>query len=215
MMRRPSFAILVLLAAAGVLAACGPKRAAPRPSGSPVSAPGAIPAAAPLLEALAENPDDVSSRLALAAARREAGDLEGALLEAYKALVSDPRSVDAHVERARIYFERGLPAREIEAYRAALAIDAARVDVRENLGHALLADGLLDEAVAEYRAVLASKPDAGAALFNLARIVTDAGANPGEARLLWSRYLELDPASEWARQAREALAALPARQGAQ
>lgn len=207
-------AAVMLLALSLGATACGPKP--PGGSGARTTKPGrearpaTPPSAEPFLRALAKNPDDVAARLGLAAARREIRDFEGALLEAYKALASDPRSVEAHLERARIYFEHGLPGREIEAYRDALAIDPARVDVRENLGHALLADGQLQEAAAAYRAVLARKPDATVPLFNLARIVSDGGADPAEARQLWTRYLEVDPSSDWSRQAREALAALPA-----
>ncbi len=165
------------------------------------------PTFAPLLENLARNPDDVPSRLALAEARRSAGDHEGALIEAYKALASDAHSADAHVLRARIYFDRGLVEREIEAWKSALAI-TDRDDHRENLAHALLAAGRVSEAEAEYRAVLVTRPSAKAALWNLALLAQDGGKRD-EARRLWVRYLEVDPTGPWAERARSALEGKP------
>lgn len=185
--------VLPLLAANG----CATHAAGPPPESA---------AATTLLERLAKNPDDVAARLALAETRRAAGDHEGALVEAYKALAADPASVDAHVLRARVYFDRGLVAREVEAWRDALAIAPDRADLRENLGHALLADGRPRDAAAAYRAVLEIQPDSKAAVYNLAQIAFDAGDGE-EARRLWRRYLELDPVGRWADRAKSALEA--------
>lgn len=162
----------------------------------------------PLLERLASDPDDVDARLALADARLAASDAEGALVEIYKALAVAPTSSRAHVARARVYFVRGLPSLEIEAWRAALAADESNVEIRENLAHALLAAGDRTAAVAQYRAVLERKPHAAAVLYNLALLATEAG-DLVEARHLWTRYLEIDPAGDWADKARDALAAIP------
>jgi Tfp pilus assembly protein PilF len=184
--------VLVLLLGAG----CAPRKP-PRDA-----------AAAPLLEELARNPDDVPARLALAETRRAAGDYEGALIEAYKALASDPHSADAHALRARIYFERGIVEREVEAWRAAVSAAPDRVELRENLAHSLVAAGRAREAEEEYRAVLALRPDAKASIWNLALLAEDAG-NRDEAKRLWARYLEVDPSGEWADRARAALEAAP------
>lgn len=170
------------------------------------------PSLRPALSRLAQNPDDVEARLELAAARRRAGDLEGALVEVYKALASDPRSAAAHVERARIYFERGLVEKEIEAWRAVLELDPQRPGARENLGHALVAAGRQLEAAAEYRRVLSEQPDALPVLFNLALLETDAG-NVEEARRLWTEYLERDPSGPWSDRARTALEKLAKKAG--
>lgn len=160
----------------------------------------------PHFDRLAKNPDDVEARLVLAAAMRDLGDLEGALIEIYKALASDPRSAQAHAERARVYFVRDMPEAEISAWRTALEIDPAFLDARENLGHALVAAGKNEEAMAEYRLVLETR-DSLPILYNLAILETDAG-NATQARLLWTRYVELDPSGPWAERARAALDAL-------
>ena len=150
---------------------------------------------------LASNPDDVEARLGLAEARRAAGDREGALVEVYKAIASDPHSEAAQIARAHIYFDRGLISKEIEAWNAALAIAPDDAAARENLGHALLAAGRDADAAAEYRRVLAEDPGAKVALFNLAQLETDA-KNDEVARTLWLRYLELDPTGPWAEKAK-------------
>ena len=161
----------------------------------------------PTMERLARNPDDVEARLSLAAALREAGDLEGALVEAYKAVASDNQSARAHAELARIYFTRNMPEEEIAAWRSAIAIDPAFVDAGENLGHALLAAGKKDDAMAEYRRVLSIRPDVLPVLYNLALLETDAG-NRLEAQRLWEQYVALDPSGPWAERARAALGVL-------
>lgn len=172
----------------------------------PPSSAGGAPSDA-LVSRLAEDPDDLEARLGLAEARRAAGDLEGALLESYKASSSHPESPRPWLLRARIYFDRGLTGREIAAYREALARDPALSEAREDLAHALVADGALEEAAVEYRKVISERPDAKQAVYNLALIESDAG-HTAEARALWTRYLELDPRGTWAERARAALAAL-------
>lgn len=198
----------VLLVALAATAASGCVAHTPPASAGTASRTPA-PALDPWLRRLAADPDDVEARLGLAAARRHAGDLEGALLEVHKALVSDPRSAPAHLERARIYYDRGLVEREIEAYRAALALDPSGWEARENLGHALVAAGRPTEAAVEYRSLLDARPDAPAALFNLARILGDAG-QAAEALALWKRFLVLESDGRWAEQARAEAARLEA-----
>lgn len=182
-------------------------------AGSAAPVPSAVPTPkidAALAARLAANPDDVGARLALAEARRAAGDPEGALVETWKAIASDPKSEAAQIERARIYFDRGLADKEIEAWQAALALAPDDTEARENYGHALLAASRGKEAAEEYRRVLAARPDAKAALYNLAQLETDAG-NVESARALWMRYLAVDASGAWAEKARAALAALPPR----
>lgn len=198
-MRRVKIGALAL-----AFAACVPHKA-PRVA-SPEDA-SARAAAQAIATRLAANPDDVEARLALAETRRVAGDAEGALVEAWKALASDPNSEAAQIERARIYFDRGLLSKEIEAWRAALEVVPADADARENLGHALLAAGRPAEAAIEYRLALDQHPDSKAALYNLAQIETDAGRRE-VARSLWTRYLQIDATGPWAEKAQAALATL-------
>ena len=200
-MRRVKIAALVF-----AFAACVPHRS-PRVA-SPEDASARATAQA-IAARLAADPDDVEARLALAETRRVAGDAEGALVEAWKALASDPKSEAAQIERARIYFDRGLLSKEIEAWRAALDLVPADADARENLGHALLAAGRSADAAVEYRLALDGRPDSKAALYNLAQLETDAGRRE-VARSLWTRYLQIDAAGPWADKARAALATLEA-----
>lgn len=197
-------AVAACLLVVGLLPACGAHR-------SVRTMPD--PALGPFLERLAQNPDDVPARLELAKARRKSGDLEGALVEVYKALASDPRSASSHEERARIYFERGLVEKEIEAWKTVIELEPGRTSARENLGHALVAAGRMADAAAEYRRVLAASPETLTVLFNLAMIEMESG-NSKEAQRLWTRYLEQDPSGPWSDRARSALETL-AKQGGQ
>lgn len=201
MRRARGVATGVLMAA--LLSACGPHKPA-RTAHDP--------ALSPFLERLAQNPDDVPARLELAKARRKYGDYEGALVEVYKALASDPRSAASHEERARIYFERGLVEKEIDAWTTVIALDPARTGARENLGHALVAAGRMADAAVEYRRVLETAPETLTVLFNLAMIEMESG-DPEEARRLWTRYLERDPSGPWSDRARSALETLAKRGG--
>ncbi len=70
-----------------------------------------------------------------------------------------------------------------------------------NLGSLHEDQGLIDEAVSNYRQALELSPDYADAHFNLAGALARSGRD-GEAIKHWQRYLELDAGSPWARIAR-------------
>ncbi|MEA2240273.1 MAG: hypothetical protein QOC81_4997 [Thermoanaerobaculia bacterium] len=81
---------------------------------------------------------------------------------------------------------------------------AARYAAASKLGRA----SLYPEALAAADAALRIDPNLPEALFNRALILDRLGLS-NEARHAWERYLEVDPSSQWAVEARERLAAIP------
>lgn len=71
-------------------------------------------------------------------------------------------------------------------------------------GNALFQLARFDEAVEQFRAVLAVAPEHLRAAFSLARSLQEGGDIDG-ARAAWRRYLELDDSSSWATNARRQL----------
>jgi tetratricopeptide (TPR) repeat protein len=90
------------------------------------------------------------------------------------------------------------------AYRRALTRDSGFVEARYNLALALEALGKLDEASEELKNVVDSDPQHSDAVFNLAQIFMKTG-EIAEAKVLYERYLTLDPPSDWAATARKAI----------
>ena len=72
--------------------------------------------------------------------------------------------------------------RAIQAYREALQIDAGYVAARNNLANGLLVTGQVDQAVAEYREVLKSRPDDRSVRENLERALALQKAGGGGER---------------------------------
>ena len=77
-------------------------------------------------------------------------------------------------------------------------------DFRFARGHALFAAARFAEAADQFAMVLAAHPDHRRAAFGLARALEEDGQT-AEAMAAWQRYLELDPDSGWATQARRRL----------
>ncbi|HET7435218.1 MAG TPA: tetratricopeptide repeat protein, partial [Thermoanaerobaculia bacterium] len=85
---------------------------------------------------------------------------------------------------------------------------AARYAAAERLGRT----SLYPEALTALDRALAIEPRNAEALFNRALVLEKLGLVP-QAREAWQRYLAVDPSSDWANEARERLAQLPAASG--
>lgn len=93
------------------------------------------------------------------------------------------------------------------AYERALGLDPDQPEARFNLANLLSDEGELDLALAEYRRVIAACPDFADACFNAALVCERLGRRQEMTQRL-ERYLELDPDSPWADEARKLLAEL-------
>ena len=69
-----------------------------------------------------------------------------------------------------------------------------------NYAHLLRSEGKTGAARRHLARAIEIAPDYADAIYNLAALEYDAG-DLGEARRLWTRYLELDQDSDWARRA--------------
>jgi tetratricopeptide (TPR) repeat protein len=90
------------------------------------------------------------------------------------------------------------------AYQQALARDPRFVEARYNLAQALEAAGKPDAAAGELERLLAAESRHPDAVFNLAQLRMKTGDMTG-AKLLYERYLALDPPEDWAQKARRAI----------
>jgi len=141
---------------------------------------------------VAAAPDDYDATLALGVGYLERERWTDAFITFHKAAALRRYAADPWFHLGLLYFERGLPDREIEAYRQALAREPGHVQAALNLGHALVSRSDPDGAVAAYGMVLEREPDHPVALYNIGIIFADLGdVEPAAAYL--ERYLESAP----------------------
>lgn len=109
-----------------------------------------------------------------------------------------------------IRLKQGAHPDAVLAYRRAVARDSDFVEARYNLALALESSGKLNEALEELALVLDRDPNYSDAVFNRAQMLMKAGEIAG-AKVLYMRYLELDPPDDWAATARKAITYCSAR----
>jgi tetratricopeptide (TPR) repeat protein len=112
-----------------------------------------------------------------------AGDAE-ARTAYQRALVLDPRHVDACINLGRLVHEAGDAGAAVGHYRAALAADGRSAIAAFNLGVALQDLGEADAAAKAYEVALRLDPRNADAHFNLARLCERRGDKPGAVRHL-------------------------------
>ncbi len=118
----------------------------------------------------APGPEAVETRLAVARAAIESGDLRDGIARTWAITEADPGHLEAHLLLASAYT---LAARHADALRAAddaIEIDGAAAGAWITRGAALLGLGRLDEAVTASQRALDLAPNNPAALSNLARV---------------------------------------------
>jgi tetratricopeptide (TPR) repeat protein len=129
-------------------------------------------AAATMRRALAARPDDPLYLNTLGSVLTEAGDYDEAAGALRRACELDPRLATAWLNLGIALMRAMQPAASAEALRRAVALAPDRVDAQCLLADQLKAAGRVDEAIAEYRRVLARRPTAGMAWWGLADIKT-------------------------------------------
>lgn len=149
-----------------------------------------------------EEPDELF--LAAQCAEDEGRYLEAAAFYA-RCLVHDPTDATAAFNRANSLREAGRPTEAEVEYLRALRHDPDFVEAWFNLAALAREAGRADAAERYLEEAIARDPDYGDAVFNRATLAFEAGDLAGAARW-WTRYLELDSQSEWARQAARGLA---------
>ena len=151
-----------------------------------------------------EHPESALPRYYLARfllAQNKAGE---ALPHFQRAVALEPDNADYYFWLGLTYGELGDGRQERANYEKALRLDRRHPQAHLYLGHILLRNGELRQALKSYDAVLKEVPTNGAALYNRA-LILDIEKNHKEAKKAWLEYLKWFPAGKHARQATEHL----------
>jgi tetratricopeptide (TPR) repeat protein len=124
--------------------------------------------------------------------RAQQGRLDEGLLLIAKAVMIDPRSATAHVNRANILSTLGRQAEAVSSYMKALAIDPKDYGALNNLGNALQAIARWDDAILAYDQIIALCPGYTEAYYNRGSALQATG-RPIEAIMSYDRAVALDP----------------------
>ena len=135
-------------------------------------------------------------------AMAEMAEAEGRFMEAaaqyQRCLAVDPDNSVAAFNRANCLRAAGSPDEAAHAYALALKLDPGFVEAWFNFAGLLAERGQVHSARRHLHKAIALDGDFADAVYNLATLEYEAG-NLSDARRWWSRYLELDDRSEWAR----------------
>jgi tetratricopeptide (TPR) repeat protein len=115
-------------------------------------------AAAEYQKALAASPEDVASRIGLAAALASAGREAEAVTPLRDALRLEPGNANAHFGLGSLLLARGEAEQAAAHFRSVLALRPADGAAQLGLARALASQGLHDEAISELRGLLARDP---------------------------------------------------------
>jgi Flp pilus assembly protein TadD len=140
------------------------------------------------------DPAEAPAHLNRAAARKAAGDLDGALADLLQILELAPGWPEAHYNLGNLLLERGELAEAMDAYRQALAARPAWPQGWNALGTARLQAGDLEGAAAAHRQAIALAPDWSTAHHNLA-VALQRLDREAEAERELRQAVELDPAA--------------------
>jgi tetratricopeptide (TPR) repeat protein len=153
-------------------------------------------------EALAQEPDLMAGLIVKARAARREGHVEAAVAALEQVVSKEPGLAWAWVELAEIAEERGDAATALTRYRAAVRADPERTEFLFRLAVLLRRAGRVDEAIQEYSRLLEIAPDRPEVHYNLALVYLQDKNEPEIASHYFSKFLELDPESDKAEQAR-------------
>ncbi|MBO6726216.1 MAG: tetratricopeptide repeat protein [Rhizobiaceae bacterium] len=128
------------------------------------------------------------------------GEFDDAIALYARCLAIDPADAVAAFNRANCLRAVGRDQEAANDYVRALKHDPGFVEAWFNLADLTVETGSAETARSHLRRALAIDPGYADAIFNLARLEFEAD-ELDEAKRLWSRYLELDSASDWARTA--------------
>jgi tetratricopeptide (TPR) repeat protein len=122
-----------------------------------------------------------------------------------RCLALDPSDSVASYNRANCFRALGEGDDAAAAYALAIKIEPNFVEAWFNFAALLRDEGKIDAARKHLKQAIAIDGDYADAIYNLASLEFDAG-DLGAARAAWSRYLELDQDSEWAKTATRGIA---------
>jgi tetratricopeptide (TPR) repeat protein len=127
-------------------------------------------AVALLADAAGQRPDDASIHYTLALACEAVHDPPRALTAMRRACATGPQLADCWYGLGRILFDAGQPQPGIDALQRAVDLAPRHANARTLLATILNLDGHADAAQAQYREIIAQRPDSGAAWWGLATL---------------------------------------------
>jgi tetratricopeptide (TPR) repeat protein len=157
------------------------------------------------LLALEPAEDDSEEYFALAEAAEAAKLFAEATVLYGRCLSLDPTDSVAAYNRANCFRALGEADEAASAYALAIKIDPRFVEAWFNFAALLRDEGKVDSARKHLQRAIVIDPGYADAIYNLATLEYDAGSLLA-ARDMWSRYLELDQTSEWAKTATRGIA---------
>jgi tetratricopeptide (TPR) repeat protein len=153
-----------------------------------------------------EPADDDSEEYFVLAEQAEAVKLYAEATVLYgRCLSLDPTDSVAAYNRANCYRALGEGEEAGAAYAQAIKIDPNFVEAWFNFAALLRDEGKIEAARRHLQRAIAIDPGYADAVYNLASLEFDSG-NLAAARAAWTRYLELDQTSEWAKTAARGIA---------
>jgi tetratricopeptide (TPR) repeat protein len=153
---------------------------------------------------LGPEPEEADALFAAAEAAEESGDQAQAAALYARCLALDPGDAIAAFNRANCLAGVGRAAEAEADYQRALRRDPQFVEAWFNLACLVSGQGRAAAARRHLERAIAVDPDYADAVYNLAAHAFDAG-DLDTARRWWTRYLELDSGSDWARTAARGL----------
>jgi tetratricopeptide (TPR) repeat protein len=152
------------------------------------------------------HPQAAEDLRALAAELEESGQ-PNKVADVYRAILfSGDSRADDHFALAELLYLGGDLSAARERYYVAIELDEDFVEARSNLGCVLAEQGDVGLAEAAFRGALEFHADYADAHYHLARLL-DRANRSAEAARHWQLFMNLAPASPWADEARERLAA--------
>lgn len=130
------------------------------------------------------------------------GDLVAAIDWYRAALANHGPNADICFQVAELLYRQGDISGARERYFMAIELSPTMVEARANLGCVLAECGEFNLAIAAFEGTLSQHPEYADVHFHLARVLDDTG-NPASAAEHWLQFLELNPDSPWADEARQ------------
>ncbi|GLS17097.1 hypothetical protein GCM10007874_01120 [Labrys miyagiensis] len=150
-----------------------------------------------LLRALEINPRSADAQMRLGLANRGLGDTRRAEYCFRSALDIDPKLADAHFNYAGLLASLGRGDEALRGYLACIEADPRHAEAHLNLGYLLLENERFEPAAAHFQQALQLRPSEPA-LMGLGH-AAKGGGQLDEARQIFAKALELNPANEVAK----------------
>lgn len=134
-------------------------------------------------------------------------DYAARIAEAEKVVAQDPKNLNAWISLGNDYFDTEQTQKAINAYGKALEIQPDNPNVLTDQGVMFRKVGWFDKAAANFEKANQLNPKHLQSLFNLGIVYSVDMKQPEKAKAVWIKYLQLDPNSPNAAQAREMMSA--------